>query len=417
MNDIDLEILIPASPEFIWRFVGDISAIPHWYEEVVSVSFLSTQREGRGTRWRQSTVKGSDVIVEVSAWYDTLGYEYRLVDGKTYSENQGRIRLQEVTDGTLVRWTFQYEPGGVLGGLRNAMRLKRNATNQIQDSLRNLHQLIAQESGGISTHEAKANMRDAPDVNERSSYTPRHPSAFQDVDPGEAAADDTTLSERFPLAYDLDMALDAPMVAESDTKPNPVVLGIDDDPMPDAQPEPDLDDTRPVEVEALLAEMPPHRPEPMPEAIMPEPPPRPQPKPVSTLPEPPPPPRPEPVPEAMAPEPPPPRLEPMPVRATPEPQVDVSQLSVFEIFGLPKPSETEAAAAPGPAPIEGENRALPAVDAPLTKLDAMTETEGLDRGEAVVEPARATHSSVGATTITGWRRSARKKKTPIRSHT
>ena len=135
MNVIDLEILIPASPEFIWRFMGDLSAIPQWYEEVVSVSFLSTQRDGRGTRWRHSTVKGNDVIVEVSAWYDTLGYEYRIVDGTTFIDNQGRIRLQEVTDGTLVRWTFQYKPGGVLGGIRNAMRLKRSTTNQIQEQL------------------------------------------------------------------------------------------------------------------------------------------------------------------------------------------------------------------------------------------------------------------------------------------
>ena len=54
--------------------MGDLAAIPQWYEDVVSISFLSTQREGRGTRWRHSTVRGNDVIVEVSAWYDTLGY-------------------------------------------------------------------------------------------------------------------------------------------------------------------------------------------------------------------------------------------------------------------------------------------------------------------------------------------------------
>ena len=51
----------------------------------------------------------NDVVVEISAWYDTLGYEYRIVDGAKFGENQGRIRLQEVAEGTLVRWIFQYE--------------------------------------------------------------------------------------------------------------------------------------------------------------------------------------------------------------------------------------------------------------------------------------------------------------------
>ena len=259
MNVIDLEILIPASPEFIWRFIGDLSAIPRWYEDVVSVSFLSTQREGRGTRWRHSTVKGNDAIVEINAWYDTLGYEYRVVDGTTFSDNQGRIRLQEVSDGTLVRWTYQYEFAGILGGIRNAMRLKRSTTNQIQASLRNLHQLIIQESGGISTHEAKASMQDAPDVYERSSYEPRHPPAFQEARADDAASDeDTTLSELFPLPYDLELdAEPLPAVVETDTKPNPVVLGAADNLNSDAEPEPALDDTRPVEVETLLAEVPP----------------------------------------------------------------------------------------------------------------------------------------------------------------
>ena len=48
MNVIDLEILIPASPDFIWRFVGDLAKSVNWQEGVRSVSFLTTQREGKG---------------------------------------------------------------------------------------------------------------------------------------------------------------------------------------------------------------------------------------------------------------------------------------------------------------------------------------------------------------------------------
>lgn len=391
MNVIDLEILIPASPEFIWRFMGDLAAIPQWYEDVVSISFLSTQRDGRGTRWRQSTARGNDVIVEVSAWYDTLGYEYRVVDGTSFSENQGRLRLHEVTDGTLVRWTFQYEPGGVLGGIRNAMRHKRSTTNQIQDSLRNLHQLIMQESGGISTHEAKASMQEAPDVDERSIYQPRHPSAFYD-EALDALGDDTSLSERFPLSYELELEAEVkPPVVDSDTKPNPVVLGAGDELIPDIEAEPKLDDTRPVEVETLLAEIPPpEMPSPEPEA------------------------EPE-VAEQTAPD---PIDKPQPSIASvaSEPASDSSQLSVFEIFGLQKPSEARALA-------KTEDKAISEPAAEVTGRDRWSapigdaqvlEAEDREPETGLVQ-ARDQRASDGM--IAGWRRSARRKKAQFRSHT
>ena len=394
MNVIDLEILIPASPEFIWRFMGDLSAIPRWYEDVVSVSFLSTQREGRGTRWRHSTVKGNDVIVEINAWYDTLGYEYRVVDGTTFSDNQGRIRLQEVSDGTLVRWTYQYALGGVLGGIRNAMRLKRNTTNQIQDSLRNLHQLIVEESGGISTHEARASMRDAPDVYERSSYEPRHPPAFHEERADDAAIDeDTTLSEHFPLPYDLELdAEPLPAVVESDTKPNPVALGAAEGMIPDPVPEPALDDTRPVEVEALLAEVPPPTldiPEIEPESVAVE-------QKASDV----------------ADEP-----EPLPVETLRPTDDDSSRLSVFEIFGLQKPSESSAKAE-AIGELTGEHpRLSQGIDHSLSP-PAEALASGLEDGSGFGEnQKRPEVHDASKQAITGWRRGARRRKALLRSHT
>lgn len=397
MNVIDLEILIPASPEFIWRFIGDLAAIPQWYEEVLSISFLSTQREGRGTRWRHSTIKGSDVIVEVSAWYDTLGYEYRIVDGTTYTENQGRIRLHEVTDGTLVRWTFQYEPGGLLGGIRNAMRLKRSTTNQIQDSLRNLHQMIMQESGGISTHEAKASMQDAPDVSERLSYQPRHPSAFHEVADDDALDDDTSLSERFPLSYDLELEPEPiPPVADTDTKPNPVARSAGDERIPEALPEPELDDTRPLEVEALLAEIPPpEEPSPEPEA--------------------------DPTAEPTVAE----QTEPDPIPAPqpslaslePKPSDDSAHLSVFEIFGFQKPSEARAEEGNRDEPVPERATELADRDGRSSPVGDVRPVLSANAGETENAPAQASDRSAGDAMISGWRRSARRKKTLIRSHT
>ena len=390
MNVIDLEILIPASPEFIWRFLGDPAALPQWQEDVTSVSFLSTQREGQGTRWRATAEKSKDVVVEVSAWYDTLGYEYRLMDGSSFTDNQGRIRLHEVADGTLVRWTFQYQLGGVLGGLRNAMRLKRSTTNQLQASLRNLHQLILQESGGISTHEAKASVREAPDVDERLSYQPRHPTAFHDVMPdGDAKA----AINKQPVSYDEIEAKPLPFVADTDTKPNPVVIASGDEEQLLAAPEPAPDDTKPIQISPPIAEAPvKHKPRPEPVA---------EPKwreeaPLSP-----------PAPSAMPAAP-----------ALSKEARDAAQLSVFEVFGLKKPSESSPSDSPAAPAREAERDSR--VPAPYPRHD---DREPAPRFESQPEPAPRVESRLQAAemdgryqSVTGWRRKARRRKTVIRSH-
>ena len=387
MNVIDLEILIPASPEFIWRFLGDPAALPQWQEDVTSVSFLSTQREGHGTRWRATADKSKDVVVEVSAWYDTLGYEYRLMDGTSFADNQGRIRLHEVPDGTLVRWTFQYQLGGVLGGLRNAMRLKRSTTNQLQASLRNLHQLILQESGGISTHEAKASVREAPDVDERLSYQPRHPTAFHDVLPD---GDAETSTDKQPVSYDEFEAEPLPFVADTDTKPNPVVISTGAEEQLLAAPEPAPDDTKPIQISPPIVEAPvkhePGRPEPVAEPERGEEPPLTPPAPIA-----------------------------MP--AAP-PLRDSARLSVFEVFGLKKPSESSSSDSSA-ASARGAERdiGLPVL---YPRHDGR---EPAPRIESQPEPAPGIESRPKAAetdgryaSVTGWRRQARRRKTVIRSH-
>lgn len=375
MNVIDLEILIPASPEFIWRFLGDLSAIPKWQEQVESVAFLSTQREGRGARWRLNMQKSSDYIVEVSAWYDRLGYEYRIVDGGRFAENQGRIRSHEVAEGTLVRWTFEYELGGILGGLRNAMRLKRNTSKQIQASLRNLHQLIVQESGGISTHEAKAIMQDAPGVDERVAYQPRHASPFQDDAP-----DDTDLVD-IPPEQPLPELL--PAVVDTDTKPNPVVLAAAASELP-SEPRADaIDDTRPIEVEVFL-------PTPYSQSG------------TASTPAPTHPGLQEPSPAPRTPVPPAPRREP------PEDADDPSQRSIFDIFGLQRPSES------------GQSRSEPPREQPKPMPEPSREASGLPRAEFRWREGLAAESvrpaAVPAATITGLRRTHRLRQPRLRSH-
>ena len=380
MNVIDLEILIPASPEFIWRFLGDPAALSQWQEDVNSVSFLSTQREGRGTRWRASSDNNSDIVVEVSAWYDTLGYEYSLMDGTSFSENTGRIRLHEVPDGTLVRWTFQYELGGVLGGLRNAMRIKRSTTSQIQASLRNLHQLILQESGGIPTHEAKASVREAPDVGERLAYKPRHPSAFNDPALDESAAREIEPdTDKQPAIYDYEFELESvPARVDTDTKPNPVVLAPDYAYEMEAEPDVLLDDTKPMEAEALFTESP-------------IPPPR----------------QPDPAMSNFEAAPPPAALE--RTRLEPQETRDSAHLSVFEIFGLQKPSDARNQPA---APLEPDRDAdMRSLRSPVL---AQVEPRAIDKPPDLVSQAPATEWPAG--TITGLRRRSRRRSTSLRAH-
>ena len=358
MNLIDLEILIPASPEFIWRFLGDLQQIPRWQKGAEAITFLSTQREGRGARWRQAMHKGHDRVVEVSAWYDTLGYTYKVVDGGAYSDNEGQIKLREVPEGTLVRWTFQYEAGGMFGGLRNAVGMKGNAASHIQDSLRNLHQLIMQQSGGISTHEAKATMQEAPDVAERSSYEPRHPSSYRDPAKDDSPTDVfATEDAGMDFTFDYDMP-PIPARDDSDTKPNPVALGgygspSDEDP---------LDDTQPVALPPTPAETPspPSAPEPTP---------LPWEEPATPI---------------------------LPLRRS---DVDTSNMSVFEIFGLQKPSRAALQLKPASEAIV--DSAKPD-DEPAR---AIVEPHSAD----APQPAKPVESDSTVSAVLGARRAARRR--------
>ena len=398
MHVIDLEIMIPASPDFIWRFLGDIASSGDWQAGVTAVSFLTTQREGKGARWRYSYARGSDIIIEAAAWYDTLGYEYSIVDGAGYGNNQGRIRLQEVSDGTLVRWTFNYEAGGMLGGLRNAMRLKRNTTRRIQDSLRNLHNLVQKESGGISTHSARATVREAPGAEERSSYEPRHPSNFVET-VSEADDDDGLFEDLQPIAFALD---DEPSpqtgAADGDTKPNPVVLGGDGMLDMELQKKEIAAATEPIDAEVVSIE-PDIREEIIEEPQVPE----------------------EPV-EAIA------INRPVPVR-TRQGAVDSSMLSVFEIFGLPKPSELGEA---GPDP--GESRVDPssterAGGVPSERVRDLSlffdddedapvrdQLEYPGSGHTSGNSATVAAAPIQAPQVTGMRRLTRRLSRPLRSH-
>jgi uncharacterized membrane protein len=326
MTIIDQRILIPAGPEVVWEQISDIANNPKWQADCRSVSFLTSVRDGPGIRWRSTNAAGREMVLEITTWYDRIGYEYTFVDGAPFRESKGRFRLQEIAEGTIVQWTFTYEIAGLLGNIRNSLSIKRQVENNMIDSLKSLWRHVNQSGGSQPFHEAKSLMRQALDYEERSKYRPRHPSALTDR---------KDMPEEF-------RPIPEPPIADDDTRPRPAVAIPADQPPVAAEPD-------------FLSEMPASHAD---EAWMPKPAPE---KPRDTqerkwL---------EPTPEFApaanldippaktdtqpntpiivdAPKPPPTPADVdlmQPLRDIS--QLDTAQISIWEVFGVPRPSETQ----------------------------------------------------------------------------
>lgn len=220
MNRIDHRILVHASPETVWGFISNIENNPAWQVNCRELSFLTSIRSGQGTRWRMIDEGGRAYVLEITAWYNQLGYEYIIIDGSPYKQNNGRIRLQEIAEGTIIEWSFSYELGGLLSGVRNALLVRRSIESTIVDSLWTLWRQIGQ-SQSEAQFQAKSLMRDAPDVEQRASYQPRHPVVVE--------------STSTPVPYRAerpDPIVDEPPVAQDDTRPRPAVTEEESAPSP-----------------------------------------------------------------------------------------------------------------------------------------------------------------------------------------
>ncbi|HEX2908400.1 MAG TPA: SRPBCC family protein [Phototrophicaceae bacterium] len=378
-NVLDHRILIPKSPEIIWQYISNLANNSNWQTDCQTVSFLNTNHTGVGVRWRYTTTSGHDQVAETTAWYEGLGYEYIFVDGVPFEENRGRIRLQEIAEGTVVQWTFSYDTKGVLGGVRNTLSLRRQLNGIMMDSLRMLWRKLNQGSGGEPPREAKSLLQAAPDYAQRARYKPRHPSVIAEQEAANAAT--------IPAVPVVNSILVEPPVADEDTRPSIAVS------VPASLPEPDfvaridevpvLTDDRPtaqgLQTSANITlppvtETPLETPAPtqseLREWMRFAPPEKPasEPPPLEPLPTPP-----EPVAPVMVPELPVVIIEKEPVAAPGEPtptsesvispevttpaptpvtplepisreklaKIDTREISVFDLFGLPKPSETQ----------------------------------------------------------------------------
>jgi uncharacterized membrane protein len=371
MNILDHRILIPKSPQTVWEHLSDLSKNQTWQVNYASLSFLTSRHTGTGTRWRYTTQDGHEYVAEITAWYDGLGYEYTFVDGAAFRENKGRVRLQEIPEGTIVQWTFSYDMGGFLGGVRNALTFKRQLEGIMVDSLKMLWRVLNQASDEGS-RESKAILRAGLDYEARVQYKPRHPSVRSEPAsaPGivEPPISDEDTRPRAPVKADT--PVEPERGVEAETAEPAFLVNLPPQASVDSPPGAELVEIMAVEGDAaapasetsehlVVLETPPsaasavplsesqeasseliHPPGVLPEqpVIVEIEPDRKQPRPT------------QPVAEATgekAPEPTPasePEPKTVPVVASSfldQARMDTSEISVFDVFGLPKPSETQ----------------------------------------------------------------------------
>jgi hypothetical protein len=352
MTLIDHQILIPASQSKVWTTISDLQQNPLWQANCKGVSILTTMKSGQGTRWRSTTKSGREQVLEITAWYDRLGYEYRIVDGSPLQNNKGLFRLQEIPEGTIVQWTFSYDPTGLLSNLRNSLRTRRQLDHEIIDSLRQLYRLNSsrQNAGNINI-ETKSLMRAAPDVESRAQYRPRHPSNIEQVGAGVQRPSDATYRMNRNIArpsaesQPVPTGISEPAVEEGDTRPNVVMAQVTQPTQPADTDAPYRPPAVPVQEETSL----PSQPEPVPAASEIAPlettsstteaeRPTSETQSVSTY-----------APQTEAPiTTPPASEEPVLERFDSEfssqidtRELDTAKISVFELFGIPKPSDSE----------------------------------------------------------------------------
>ena len=266
---IDHAIAIPTRPNSVWQVINDISNLPNWHPDSQRVQYLTTVKSGRGTRWRNTTRSNKEQVFEITAWYEGLGYEYRIVDGSNYPKNRGRIRLQEAPEGTVVQWTFSYEMNGFLSNLRNNLSMKGKADKEIVLGLRNLYILIKEAKADevLDPVQSKAYLKEAPNVEERASYQPKYPSKVSSQEiPAVKLNEDMRFkppaeTEQAPLAATTAPQIEEPPLTLEDTRPNPVVQAASEVPPVPSLSEPDflkaMPDPAPVQPEANIEVSPP----------------------------------------------------------------------------------------------------------------------------------------------------------------
>lgn len=216
MTLIDQRILIDAPPQIVWDYIADPAKITRWHAAYRSISVLTTQQTGLGTRRRCTMADGSkDTIEQITAWVEGLGYEYTLIEGGRYRSFRGRLRLTAGPDGTTVQWTVTYRPRGPLGALRSLLGGRREMQAMMADSLRRLRRQIDELGLRMDAdYRQRVSMRGRLNHSERLEYQRRHAPPLEAVPEGEGGAAEGMPAAPVPPVPVGEPPLVAPLPAE-----------------------------------------------------------------------------------------------------------------------------------------------------------------------------------------------------------
>lgn len=224
MPTIDQRILLPAPPELVWQYVGVPTRHPLWWQGCEQALPLGEELYEPGSRWRYTISKGPDLIIELHSYLSRTGFEYSVVDGLAVKNGLGRFRLQEVSEGTTLHWSFEYQNGGWFGRMG---RGKRNIEAQMEHNLRNLWHIIQDLPQHSRVHQSRVSVQHAPDADSRADYVSRHDNR--------AILENTITTENVPATMD-------------DTQLLPI---LSEENMDALTPQGDLDDTSVITVPQL----------------------------------------------------------------------------------------------------------------------------------------------------------------------
>lgn len=171
---IDQRILIDAPTETVWNLLSDPNKLPRWHAGCTGISVLTTLPTGVGARWRCTLPNGKDVIQQITAWVEGLGYEYSILEGGSARSYQSRFRLQPGPDGTSVQWTVTYQPKGLWGLIRDRLKGRRETALLMSGSLRQLKREV--DTLGVRLDEearARFLIRERLNADQRAQYSPR----------------------------------------------------------------------------------------------------------------------------------------------------------------------------------------------------------------------------------------------------
>jgi uncharacterized protein YndB with AHSA1/START domain len=111
MQDIEIELEIPAPPHQVWAVLSDHSRMADWagLREVVLRHPGDPPPDGLGAI-RVVRARGLSVEEEVTRFEPPRRLEYRIVAGLPVRSYRGEVELAEAGGRTRLRWSVRFEP-------------------------------------------------------------------------------------------------------------------------------------------------------------------------------------------------------------------------------------------------------------------------------------------------------------------